>query len=255
MTIFDNLMYKTEDEFLKKTIDAVERGYATMRRPVEVIKKNSFSPSAVGYKHNRCPRYHAMRFAGRYRFDDQPALQSLGVMNSGTAVHERIQGALEASGIVKELERETTYSDPPIRGFIDAIVEIDGEEFPVEIKSTRDEAFRWRVLRMNGPAYQMYQLLIYMYIENYDKGILLYENNNDKRLLAVPVYMTDENREAVEKVLDWMRKIWKAHEEDKLPARPWKQTSPNCADCPFFKECWDEPREDIKIKSLVVHPW
>lgn len=255
MKLFDNLAYKTTDDFLIKIIDAVEEGYAGMRRPDELLKKNSFSPSAVGYKHNRCPRFHAMRFAGRYTSNDKASLQSLGVMNSGTAVHERIQGALENSGIVKQLEKETTYSDPPIRGFIDAIVEIDGETIIVEIKSTRDEAFRSRVVKMKGPSYQMYQLLIYMYIENVDKGVLLYENNNDKRLLAVPVLMTDENRAKVEEVLEWMRKIWSAHEQDKLPARPWKVTSPNCADCPLFEACWGEDREDVKIRSMREHVW
>lgn len=257
MTLFDNLAYKTtNNHWLPKIIEAVETGYASQRRPVAIVKKKSFSPSSIGYKHNRCPRLWAMKFAGRYFEDDNTSLQSLGVMSGGTASHERIQTALENAGIVKELEREVTYSDPPIRGFADAIVEIDGEPVVVEIKTTRSEAFQSRTLSMKGPAYQMYQVLIYMYIEGIDKGVLLYENNNDKRLLAVPVEMTPENRAAVEKVFEWMRKIWDAHKADQVPARPWKKSSPNCADCPLFKACWeDEPREDVKIKSMVVHPW
>lgn len=255
MSLFDNLAYKSQDEYLQKVIDAVEEGYAAMRREPEIIEKNSFSPSSVGYMHNRCPRFHAMRFAGRYLYKDEPSLQSLGVMNNGTLAGDRIQKALETAGIVEELEKEVLYDDPPIRGFIDAVVNIDGERIIVEVKTTRTEAFQSRVLSMKGPAYQMYQLLIYMYIENVQRGMLLYENNNDKRMLAVPVEMTDENREAVEKVFEWMRKIWAAHKEDQLPARPWKQSSPNCAGCPLFDACWSEPREDIKLKSMTVHKW
>lgn len=255
MSLFDNLLYKTDDDILKKVIGAIENGYAEMRRKPEIIKKNSFSPSAVGYKHTRCPRYHAMRFAGRYMYEDKPSLQSIGVMSGGTGTHERIQQALTHAGFVKEIEKEVVYDDPPIRGFVDVVAEFDGKVVPIEIKTTRTEAFQYRVLNMKGPPYQQYQLLIYMYILDADEGILLYEDNNDKRLLAVPIYMTDENREAVERVFEWMRKIWKAHEEDQLPARPWKKTSPNCAGCPLFDECWNEPREDIKIKSMVVHKW
>lgn len=255
MSLFDNLAYKGQDGYLKKVIAAVEEGYAAMRREPEIIEKNSFSPSSVGYKHNRCPRFHAMRFAGEYLYKDEPSLQSLGVMNNGTLAGDRIQKAMETAGIVEELEKEVLYDDPPIRGFIDAVVNIDGERIIVEVKTTRTEAFQSRMINMKGPAYQMYQLLIYMYIENVQRGMLLYENNNDKRMLAVPVEMTDENREAVEKVFEWMRKIWAAHKDKQLPARPWKKTSPNCADCPLFDACWSEPREDIKLKSMTVHNW
>lgn len=256
MTIFDNLAFKPKSEVLQKTIDAIETGYEQMRRPNEILSKNSFSPSAVGYMHNRCPRYHAMRFAGRYENKDTASLQSLAVMDGGTQAHERIQNALLAAGVAKEVEREITYDDPPIRGFVDVIADYgDGEVVPIEVKTTRTEAFQSRAWKMKGPAYQTYQLLIYMYILGVKRGILLYENNNDKRLLAIPIEMTDENRGAVEKVFDWMRKVWKAHLDGLLPARPWKQTSPNCAQCPLFDACWSEPREDIKIKSMAVHPW
>jgi CRISPR/Cas system-associated exonuclease Cas4 (RecB family) len=103
----------------------------------------------------------------------------------------------------------------------------------------------------------MYQVLMYMYLMNVNKGVLLYENTNDKRLLAVPVEMTEENTMIVESAFEWMRKVWEAHLNGLMPARPWKQTSPNCADCPLFNECWGEnsPPEDIKIKSMQVHNW
>lgn len=255
MSLFDNLAYRSQDDLLKKIIQVIEDGYAAKRRPREIIKKNSFSPSSIGYMHNRCPRLWAMKFAGRYYEEDNTSLQSIGVMSGGTGSHERIQEAMEHSGVVKNIELEITNEDPPIRGFVDVLAEFDGEDIPIEIKTTRTEAFQSRMLKMKGPPYQMYQILIYMYILKAKRGVLLYENTNDKRMLAVPVEMTDENRGAVEKALEWMRKVWQAHKEDKLPARPWKKTSPNCAGCPLFNECWSEPREDIKIKSMSVHPW
>lgn len=256
MSIFDNLLYKSQDDILEKIIQAVETGYEAKRRPTDKkVKKTSFSPSSIGYRHHRCPRLWAMKFSGDYYEKDTASLQSLGVMNGGTAAHERIQSALEAAGVVKELEREITYSDPPIRGFADVIAEFDETPVVIEIKTTRTEAFQSRTLSMKGPAYQMYQLLIYMYIEGIKNGVLLYENNNDKRLLAVPVTLTEENIAIVEAALDWMRKVWDAHENGLLPNRPWKQTSPNCAECPMFDACWSEPREEIKIKSMAVHNW
>jgi len=258
MSLFDNLAYKnTGDDILKEVIAAVERGYEAKRRPLGVIHKKSFSPSSIGYKHNRCPRLWAMKFAGEYEEQATGTLSSLGVMDEGSNRHERIQSALQDGGIVKELEYEITHDDPPIRGFIDGILEINGETVILEIKTTRTEAFVWRVIKNVGPSYQMYQLLIYMYLMDVNKGVLLYENANDKHLLAVPVDMTDENRAAVEEALEWMRKVWRAHQDGLMPARPWQKTSPNCKDCPLFNECWkdDAPPEDIKIKSMAVHNW
>lgn len=258
MSIFDNLAYKsTGNEWLPKVIEAVETGYEGKRRPLGIMKKNSFSPSSIGYKHNRCPRLWVMKFAGKYEEQATGTLQSLGIMNHGTNAGDRIQESFKHAGVAKHLEKEIKNVDPPIRGFIDAVIEIDGEEIIIEIKTTRTEAFRSRTLRMVGPPYQMYQILIYMYLENAKNGVLLYENTNDKRLLAVPVEMTDENRQAVEDAFEWMRLVWDAHEKGLMPARPWKQTSANCADCPLFNECWGEnaPPEDIKIKSMRVHNW
>ena len=257
MSLFDNITYKQQDDILEKIITAVEDGYAAKRRPSGVVKKNSFSPSSIGYKHNRCPRLWVMKFAGKYVEQDTVNLTSIAVMDNGTNRGNRIQEALDHAGIATALEHEITYSDPPIRGFADVMAKIDGEPVVIEIKTTRTEAFESRVHSMKGPPYQMYQLLMYMYIEGIDKGVLLYENNNDRRLLAVPVDMTDDNRAAVERAFEWMRKVWDAHEKGLMPARPWKKTSPNCADCPLFDECWGEnaPPEDIKIKSMAVHNW
>lgn len=257
MTIFDNPVFKSNHEILKALIPAVERGYAAMKRPDGIIEKTSFSPSSIGYKHNRCPRLWAMKFAGKYESQETTSLQSLGVMDAGTVAHERIQNALTEAGVVKELEYDLRHDDPPIHGYVDAIVELDGHDVVVEIKTTRTEAWQSRANKMVGPAYQMYQLLTYMYLLKIDRGVLLYENSNDRRLLAVPVDMTDENRTAVENMFEWLRKVWKAHQDGLMPARPWKMTSPNCADCPLFNACWGEnaPPEDIKIRSMAVHPW
>lgn len=258
MTLFDNLAYKTSNnDWLPKIIEAVEEGYNAKRRPLGIMKKNSFSPSSIGYKHNRCPRLWAMKFAGKYEEQETTDLEGIARMDHGTQAGNRIQDALQESGVAKELEYEIKFSDPPIRGFADVMAEIDGEPVVIEVKTTRTEAFESRKHSMKGPAYQMYQVLLYMFIEGIDKGVLLYENTNDKRLLAVPVTMTEDNKAAVEKALNWMRTVWKAHLDGLMPARPWKKTSPNCADCPLFNECWGDnaPPEDIKIKSMAVHSW
>ena len=88
-------------------------------------------------------------------------------------------------------------------------------------------------------------------------GAFVYENKNDNTLLVIPVEMDSINEEIIDYAFEWMRTVYKAYKDDKMPVRPWKQTSPNCAKCTFFDACWaeDAPEGDIKIKPMVVHKW
>lgn len=255
--LFANLRYKKFGDFdSKKLADAITKGYETKLRGDKVVKKVSFAPSSLGWKSGRCPRRWVLAFRGESIGTDTFTATSLAVMDQGQGAHSRIQEALQESGIMIEEEKEITHDDPPIRGFVDAIVEIDGIELPVEIKTTRDEAFAWRQTAMKPTQYHYYQLLTYMRILDYKVGAFVYENKNDNTLLVIPIEMDSVNTEVIDAALDWMRKVYKVYEDGDLPARPWKQTSPNCHDCVFFKTCWDDvPEGNVKIKPMVVHKW
>lgn len=256
--LFANLRYKKLEGFdSKKLADAITKGYESKLRGDKVVKKVSFAPSSLAYASGRCPRRWVMAFRGESVGKDTVTATSMAVMDQGQGAHSRIQEALAASGILVEEEKEIVHDDPPIRGFVDAIVEIGGLEIPVEIKTTRDEAFAWRQTSMKPTQYHYYQLLTYMRILDYKVGAFVYENKNDNTLLVIPIEMDSVNREVIDAALNWMRTVYEAYQDDKMPVRPWKQSSPNCKDCIFFKTCWDDdaPEGDIKIKPMVVHKW
>lgn len=257
MELIKNLAYKRHVGFdVSKLITAIEDGYEVMRKETKVVKKTSFSPSSIAYNHGRCPRRWVMLFQGEWRSVDTASAASLAIMNSGTGAHKRIQDALKESGIVIEEELEVTYDDPPIRGFVDNIVMIDGEEVVVEIKTTRQEAFEPKILSMKPAYYHMYQLLTYMKILGKKHGAFIYENRNDNALLVIPVTMDFTNEEIIDEAFEWMRKVWGQYQKGKLPVRPWKQTSSYCQGCPVFDACWNEaPEGDVKIKPLAVKKW
>lgn len=206
---------------------------STLERESGWKQKTSFAPSSLGY-HGQCPRYWYYAFKGEeFSYDPDP----LGVanMNNGTSAGERIAGMLERAGILKGAEVELINEDPPIHGYIDALVMWQEQEVVVEIKTTRNSTFNSRANQNMVPGYQLLQLLIYMYLTDHERGFMLTENKDTNEFFVLPVKMTTKNRKLVEDTLDWMRTV-KANEE--LPTRPFTKSSPNCKNCPVKKVCW-----------------
>jgi CRISPR/Cas system-associated exonuclease Cas4 (RecB family) len=211
-------------------------------------KKKSFAPSSFYDKGNGvCPRYWYYAFNGAYFEYDNTARQ-IANMDAGTAAGDRIAKLFDRAGLLNEAEVEVKYDDPPIYGFMDLAVTWQGEEMVGEVKTTTNESFTTRATAMKAPAYQLIQLLLYMYIFKKDKGFFVVENKNTHHLLIIPVKMTDKNREYIESVLEWMRVVYKNATEGELPTRPFTQGSFNCKSCPVRKTCWDGFEKTLKTK-------
>lgn len=239
---------------VKKLEEALERGYILSSRPPGFKTKKSFAPSSIGYQHGTCPRYWHLAFSGVY-FDDTPDAVGSAVMASGTAAHERIQKALEAAEVVKSLEEKAELSDPPVFGYIDLILDIDGQEVVGEIKTTGTDIFRYRASSGKPAAYHLYQVLLYMHIKNLDEGFLMYEDRDSLSVTIIRVKMNAENKKRIEDALEWMRKVrknWEAGGE--IPHAPWTARNKACRMCPIRKACWDEglPEGSKEIGAMEV---
>lgn len=228
---------------------ALEDSYLKMRRPNGFSQKKSFSPSAIGYGKGRCPRYWNYMFNGVNAVDDADAL---GVANMayGTEAGERIAKLIDLAGSLIAAEQEITNVDPPIRGFIDAIVEFNGVTAVCEVKTTKQEAFLIRKTTQKAPFYNLIQLLIYMKLKKLDQGFLLYENKNDQSFTIIPVRMNVRNKRIVDDAFEWMQKTYQAYVDKKLPRRPFTQKSVICKNCPLAQACWSGPEGDIDIPAL-----
>lgn len=231
----------------------IEEGYLLERRGTQVVHKKSFAPSSIGYKHNRCPRKWFYAFSGEVEVVDDNDAISVATMAAGTAAHARIQTAMEKVGLVKELEYELNLvdQDPPIRGFVDCIVDVDGVTVVGEIKTTMQEAFMWRLGKNKGADYHMYQILLYMRKLGFDDGFLLYENKSSNELLVIPIKMDEYNRNAIDEALGWMSMVWGASKKNQFPQRPFTKLSKECKGCEFYKHCWNDERVvDVEIAPM-----
>ncbi len=209
---------------------------SAMERESKFTTKKSFAPSSLGYT-GSCPRYWYYAFNGA-NFEYETDGPSMANMNAGSQAGERLAGVFEKAGILKEAETPVEHSDPPIFGYMDALVEWKGENVPVEIKTTKNETWQTRVASNSVPGYQMVQLLIYMYVLGYDKGFFLTENKNTHELFILPIRMTEERLKQIEDIFDWMRATKANAESGELPTRPFTKSSLQCKGCPVKKTCW-----------------
>jgi CRISPR/Cas system-associated exonuclease Cas4 (RecB family) len=256
--IVSNLAFKQNHGPLDidKLTTIIEQAYDSYNTTRDRQKK-SFAPSGIGYGHGKCPRYWYLAFDG-VEFVESNDARSLANMKNGIAAHDRLGELLERSSLnVTGLEVVMEHADPPIYGFIDVVIDRAGEEVIGEIKTTRTEAFRARQAKMTPPDYHLIQILIYMYIRNADSGFFMYEDKNTHELLLMPVYMTDENKEYVERVFDWMREVRKSWSDRVLPEIPYRKNARECKSCPVRDVCYDSEaygKGDQRIEPLKLKP-
>jgi len=250
MSQFANLYYKRTPYDLNQLTKILDASYSDSFTIDEEIRKESFSPSVIGYGSGTCPRRWVLAFRGGDWYQEHSS-QSVDNMEAGTDAHARIQGNLQNSNLKVVIEQELLVKDPPVRGFIDVIIEdFNGFNLVIEIKTTRTEAWVSRRAKNKGPAYQVLQLLLYLYFLGEKYGLLLYEDKNDHQKLLIPVEMTDKNKKAVENVVEWMRIVYQAYKDDKLPKNPFRSNSKICKECPLQKWCYSQPEGDIDIEVL-----
>lgn len=236
------------EQEMKELVDAVNSGYIAKRSPRHQQKK-TFAPSTIAYGHGECPRYWYLAFEGG-EFQDHADAFAGANMTNGTKSHERIQQAMGDAGIVIDSEFKVTYSDPPIFGFGDVLLNWKGEELLVEIKTAMQEGFEYRKRSRKAKLGHLIQVLIYMKIMKKAKAVIIYENKNNHELLAIPVTVNDYYIKWVDQAFDWMREVRRAWEEKTLPTKNYRSNSKICKTCPLVKVCAEAGAGEIKIKSL-----
>lgn len=165
------------------------------------------------------------------------------IFDNGHAFHERATKYLEDMNILEIAEKEISQDDPPVRGFIDAIINWEGQRIVVEFKSIGEDGFVYRKT-FNKPKDDHYmQIQIYLHIEDVEMGYVIYENKNTQEWLLFEI---ERDREFIEKLFKKWRKTYKIYTDGKLPKRPVKSPdSKKCTYCEVKKWCWEDKEEGI----------
>jgi CRISPR/Cas system-associated exonuclease Cas4 (RecB family) len=240
--------------------EAIEKAILSQAKPVkDWTQKKTFSPSTIGYGHGTCPRFWYIAFSGTESWDDDIDSMGLANMGVGSLVHDYIQKAMKHNGMLVQDEKEITIEDPPIRGFLDAIVNLNDENLVAEIKTTRKETFEFKMLSRKASPNHLIQILIYLDATGIQRGFLLYVNKNDETLLVIPVEMDAENRQILDNVYSWLRQVRSASDQNQLPLIPFvrarnagQPTNKICRDCPVNKTCFSLEKGTIDIPLMEV---
>jgi len=254
MGVLAGLSFKVKDaKFDPDEFGAVmDEAYLTKRRVPSDKAKVSFAPSGIGYGAGGCARKWYYALEGGHTPEEDAGPLDIDNMEYGIEAHERIQGLLEAAGILKDKEMRLEMEDPPVFGFGDAIIDWHGNDVMVEIKTTKEQPFVKRSMEMKAPGYQLIQLLLYMKITNIPRGLFIVENKNTGQLLFIPVSWTEENVALLENTLEWLRTVYAAHLAKTLPVRPFTKGSAACKGCPFTTLCWDDEAGTEEIPPLEL---
>jgi hypothetical protein len=177
-------------------------------------------------------------------------------MAQGTQAHERLQKLIATMPQWKAEEEEIINEYPPIRGFIDLIMEYDGQTVIGEIKTAKQEVWDTRQSEMKSSANHMLQLLTYMKLKNAKEGFFLYENKNTQEILIIPISMNEKNTKIIEDTFTWMCEVWDNFKDGDIPMKPAGVTKSKmpCTYCPVKKECYskDTPTGTVQIELYEV---
>lgn len=255
-------------DFTEGLVDAINKGYTTNLKP-KFSKKSTFAPSTLTWNHGECARFWYLAFDGAV-FHDNADPYGVANRTSGSLSHDRIQDAIMDAGLLVDnmefdpepnkykkqkhpaMEFKITYTDPPISGYGDVMLNYNGTEILGEIKTMPNEGFEYKKASKKGKAGHLMQLLMYMKILKKDKGALIYENKNNHELLVLPVTMNDHYRRWVDQAFDWMRGVRKSWEKQELPQKTYRSNSKICKNCPIQLACAEAETGVLKIKPLEL---
>jgi CRISPR/Cas system-associated exonuclease Cas4 (RecB family) len=233
----------------------LDESYRNTKRADGEMTKKSFSPSLLGFGHGTCPRYWYMAFSGAVFIDNNDAV-AVANMAQGTQAHERLQKLIATMPEWRAEEEEITNEYPPVRGFIDLVMEYDGETVIGEIKTAKQEVWDARQAEMKPTDNHLLQLLTYMKLKNAKEGFFMYENKNTQEIIVIPVSMNDKNKKIIEDTFEWMKLVWDNFNNNEMPTRPEGATKYKlpCTYCPIKKDCWDKSSDpgtvDIELMKV-----
>jgi CRISPR/Cas system-associated exonuclease Cas4 (RecB family) len=202
-------------------------------------QSNTFAPSSG----NQCPRYACYRFRGFNQKVSFPP-KTRRIFDLGNSIEDLVRSLFDGLGILVDEQVEIKIDNPPIRGYIDFIVDW-GTHMPVECKSINDNGFLYRKTFNKPTDNHFRQLQCYLYAQNAEAGFLFYYNKNNSEILPILVKRNDE---FLEKLFEKYAKIYEVHQAGEIPERPYKQTSSNCKNCDAFDHCWADTEVGVSFK-------
>jgi CRISPR/Cas system-associated exonuclease Cas4 (RecB family) len=173
-------------------------------------------------------------------------------METGTTVHRLIQKAFERTGILVEAERRINieYDGIALRGMVDAIVEVDGEQKVVEIKTCGE-------LPGKPKKEHLHQALTYALVTGVHKVVIFYMSRKvasyDGHLICTE-FEYDVTQAQLDMIAGILASSFVGAKSGVVPMIPDHITHQHdCGFCPFQTLCWGpEAKRFPPLKANVI---
>ncbi len=226
--------------YLPQDIDE-ELKFLTIKRGNEPdVERYGLHASAIITSDNEfCVRSQVLSLFFRQLQGQQFGVHQKRVFLNGDFVHEKWQRLFIRGGLgtARNMDRSRFNDDYDLSFTPDAVINLNGVKYVVEIKSQNSFQFKKAKSHPSG----MRQLKFYMFLTEIHRGFVLVEDKNDQEFR---VYLADYEYEDVEKYEDRLieiqryKKIFK--KEGKVPSRMCRKSDCKRAlECCMRDACWD----------------
>jgi CRISPR/Cas system-associated exonuclease Cas4 (RecB family) len=195
----------------------------------------------------KCPR------SVFFKFKQAPcrALEAriLRLFDHGNYIHELIVKALSGQNVLRGDEVNIPANNL-ISGRADALIQINGQDYIVDVKSINSISFR----TLTEPSEEyIYQLQLYLHFFEIKQGFLLYVNKDTQDLKE---FLIEYDQDLCNKLLDSLEELGKKIENNQVPIRlnDWPSNG-QCRYCPYKEVCsmvgaeevsWNDFQEKIR---------
>jgi len=190
------------------------------KHPKEITPRSYFYISEAGLT--------PFEIYGKMKFHQKLFPKTKRLMEVGNATHRRVCRCLKEMGLL--IRSEVGVGDDLFHGFADALVKMDGEEIPLEIKTVNREEFDY-LSKKKMPTWQSYiQLQLYLHYLNKDRGKILFIEANTLEDYIMPLeeyrpeqrmieFTVKKNPGMIEKTLEKFSRLKEAFIEDGVMIR------------------------------------
>lgn len=171
------------------------------------------------------------------------------VFLEGWHIHEKWQKLFMQTGVARGIEQRGVSNEWKLLFTPDAIIELDGKTYVVEIKSVNTFSFKHMKTHPSGEK----QCRLYMHFTGIPRGFVLAEDKNTQEIKVIPVdYDPVKVKPYVERMYKVKGYIKRYEEEGKLPSKMCNSSKCKMADrCSYRDACFNLNKVPLDEKQMI----
>ena len=169
--------------------------------------------------------------------DSELDARTLRVFDMGNKIEDWVVELVRQNEEYKmETQVHVVSEDLGISGYIDLVLEKDGEKVVYEIKSKQSRAFWYMDKEGKANHHHEIQLFCYLYLTGIPEGGIIYVSKDDMTIREYVVSLrSEELRSEMMKIIETLNKAWKTKNPKLLPLPDDKDWTAKY--CSFHSQC------------------